>query len=89
MARKEHKRTPKVIGRILYTNSDAVSLDSPAWFDWLANHTTFYLKSPDGTFTARRERRDDAFFWYAFADIGSNFSRSIWADRSISPASDC
>lgn len=66
MARKEHKITPKVIGYILYTDSAAVSLDSPAWFDWLATNTTFYLESPEGTFTGRREQRDGAFFWYAF-----------------------
>lgn len=66
MARKEHKTTPKVIGHILYTDSAGVSLESPAWFDWLASNTTFYLESPSGTFTARRELRDGAAFWYAF-----------------------
>lgn len=66
MARKEHKRPPKVIGHILYTDCAAVSLESPAWFDWLASHSTFYLESNIGTFTARREVRDGATFWYAF-----------------------
>ncbi len=66
MTRKEHKRTPKVIGTTLYTDAAAVQLERPVWADWLASHTTFYLESPDGTFTARRERRAGATFWYAF-----------------------
>lgn len=66
MARKEHKRTPKIIGRTLYTEAESVALDSPAWFAWLSSHTTFYLDSPDGSFTARCEARGGALFWYAF-----------------------
>jgi hypothetical protein len=66
MARKEHKTTPKVLGHILYTDSAAVRLESPAWFDWLECHPTFYLESNVGTFTARRELRAGAAFWYAF-----------------------
>ena len=66
MPRKEHQTTPKIIGRFLYTDLAAVPLDSPAWFDWLAQHSTFYFDSPMGTFTARRELRATAVFWYAF-----------------------
>src|SRR6185295_6845441 len=66
MPRKEHHTTPTVVGHLLYTEQAAVPLDSPAWFDWLAYHPTFYLDSPCGTFTARREPRANAFFWYAF-----------------------
>lgn len=66
MARKEHKTTPKVVGPILYTDSVAVRVESPTWFDWLASNATFYVESSEGTFTARRELRDGAWFWYAF-----------------------
>jgi len=66
MPRKEHKTTPKVVWQTLYTDSAAVPLESALWFDWLAHNTTFYLESPDGTFTARRELRGGAAFWYAF-----------------------
>jgi hypothetical protein len=66
MARKEHKTTPKVVWQTLYTDSAAVPLESPAWFDWLAHNTTFYFEWPDGTFTARRELRGSVVFWYAF-----------------------
>jgi LuxR family transcriptional regulator, maltose regulon positive regulatory protein len=66
MPRKEHLTTPIIIGRFLYSEQAAVSLDTPAWFDWLAHHSTFYLDSPLGTFTARQEPRANAFFWYAF-----------------------
>ena len=66
MPRKEHRTTPKIVGHFLYTEQAAVPLDTLAWFDWLAQHSTFYLDSPDGSFTARRERRANAVFWYAF-----------------------
>jgi hypothetical protein len=66
MPRKEHHTTPKIIGHFLYNEQAAVPLDTPAWFDWLALHTTFYFDSPLGTFTARREPRANGVFWYAF-----------------------
>jgi hypothetical protein len=66
MPRKEHQATPKIIAHFLYTELGAVPLDTPAWFDWLAHHTTFYLDSPLGSFTARQEPRGSGFFWYAF-----------------------
>jgi hypothetical protein len=66
MARKEHKITPKVIGRVLYTTAGAVNLESDAWFAWLADNSTFYFEASLGTFTARRELRNTTFFWYAF-----------------------
>jgi hypothetical protein len=66
MPRKEHHATPTVIAHFLYTELGALPLDTPAWFDWLAHHSTFYLDSPLGTFTARQEPRASGFFWYAF-----------------------
>lgn len=66
MARKEHKTTPKLVWQTLYTDSAAVVLESPLWFDWLSSNATFYLESQEGTFTARREVRGGAAFWYAF-----------------------
>jgi hypothetical protein len=66
MPRKEHHTTPKIVGHILYTEQAAVPLDTPAWFDWLAHHTTFEMDSPLGTFTARQEPRASGLFFYAF-----------------------
>jgi LuxR family transcriptional regulator, maltose regulon positive regulatory protein len=66
MPRKEHHSTPKVIEHFLYTDTTAVALDSPAWFAWLEQHSTFYFASPLGSFTARCEQRGHALFWYAF-----------------------
>ena len=66
MPRKEHQTTPTIIGRFLYTDLLAVPLDTPAWFDFLAHHSTFYFDSPHGTFTARCEPRANGVFWYAF-----------------------
>jgi hypothetical protein len=69
MARKEHKKTPKVIGQTLYTDTEAVTVGSPAWFAWLAGHSTFYLEAPRASFTARCELRSGLPFWYAFRRV--------------------
>ncbi len=66
MARAEHKTTAKVFGGWLYWEAEAVPLETPAWLDWLAVHTTFYLDSAQGTFTARRELRWSTHYWYAY-----------------------
>ncbi len=62
----ENKTTPKVVWQTLYTESAAVPLESPLWFEWLSANSTFYLESHEGSFTARREVRGGAAFWYAF-----------------------
>jgi LuxR family maltose regulon positive regulatory protein len=66
MPRKEHLATPIIIGRFLYSQLPAIPLDSPTFFEWLTLHSSFYFDSPLGSFTARREPRANAFFWYAF-----------------------
>lgn len=76
MARKEHKITPKVIGTMLYSESDGIRLETPAWYDWLERHTTFYLESPDGSFTARQEARGSGSFWYAFRRVQRKLYKS-------------
>ena len=66
MPRKEHHSTPTIVGRFLYSDLPAIPIDTPAFFDWLSLHSTFYFDSPIGSFTARRELRAACFFWYAF-----------------------
>lgn len=69
MPRKEHRRTPKVISGILYTNDTATGtrVGSPDWLAWLTTASTFYFESPDGTFTAHHERRRrGGSYWIAY-----------------------
>ena len=66
MPRKEHHSTPTIVGRFLYSDLPAIPIDTPAFFDWLSLHSTFYFDSPLGSFTARREPRAACCFWYAF-----------------------
>lgn len=66
MSRKENHSTPTIICHFLYADLAAIPLDSPAWFAWLEQHSTFYFDSPLGCFTARCEPRANALFWYAF-----------------------
>jgi hypothetical protein len=82
MARKEHRLTPKVIGVMLYSEVDGILLETAAWYDWLENHTTFYLESAEGTFTARREVRAGGSFWYAFRRVRRKLYK-VYLGRSV------
>src|SRR6185312_9979339 len=50
------------------TNSDAhaILLESAAWFVWLDAHQSFRFESSTGNFTARKERRAENWYWYAY-----------------------
>ena len=53
------RTTPQVDGATLVLpESDAspITVDTPAWFTWLEQATTFAFTSPSGRFTARKER---------------------------------
>ena len=50
----------------------ATALDSPAWFDWLADehHHSFHFKHPLGDFTARKERKQRGqWYWVAYRQV--------------------
>ena len=68
MPRGENKTTAKVMGAVLYTEAASFGLETPEWWDWLAGeeHTTFYVETNEGTFTARRELRSGRLYWYAY-----------------------
>ena len=46
---------------------EALTLGGSDWFDWLENPATksFRYESPEGVFTAIKERRSGHFVWYA------------------------
>src|SRR5258707_2104337 len=62
------RATPRVQqGRLKAQHgSQAIVVDSPAWFSWLAEHRVFRFTSPASTFTARREPRAAGWYWYAY-----------------------
>lgn len=45
-----------------------IPLGSAAWWHWLdaAETTTFHFKNDQGSFTARRERKNGNWYWYAY-----------------------
>jgi LuxR family transcriptional regulator, maltose regulon positive regulatory protein len=45
-----------------------IAVGSPLWWQWLAAEgtTTFRFEHPLGHFTARRERKRDGWYWYAY-----------------------
>lgn len=69
MPRHEHRRTPKVMSGILYTDdaTTGTRVGSPNWVAWLTTATTFYFESPDGSFTAHHEHRQrGGSYWIAY-----------------------
>jgi ATP/maltotriose-dependent transcriptional regulator MalT len=65
---------PKVIDDYLLPSGrdgqslSAIQVDSEAWYAWLNQPTTrsFAFHSQGGTLTARREQRQDTWYWYAY-----------------------
>jgi predicted ATPase/DNA-binding CsgD family transcriptional regulator len=50
---------------------DTVIVGSDAWYSWLASETTrsFAFKNHLGTFTARRERKRNGWYWYVYRKL--------------------
>src|SRR6266545_8076192 len=51
----------------------AIEVGTPAWFRWLETATAFTFASPEGTFTARRERSSSGrggWYWRAYQHRG-------------------
>lgn len=49
-----------------------IAVGSSLWYEWLAaeSSTTFRFHHPSGNFTARRERKHDGWYWYAYRKRG-------------------
>jgi len=64
------RTTPQVDGATLVLpESDAspITVDTPAWFAWLEQATSFAFTSPAGRFTARKERQArGGGYWKAY-----------------------
>lgn len=50
------------------TPSQAITVGSPAWFDWLHDeqHRSFSIRTDSGAITVRRERQRHGAYWYAY-----------------------
>ncbi len=67
MPRKSSKNTPVIMSGVLYTNDEHTGLrvGSVSWWNWLQKASSFYYQT-DMPFTARREKRRQGVFWYAY-----------------------
>jgi predicted ATPase/DNA-binding CsgD family transcriptional regulator len=54
--------------RLLEEPSDPIVVGSEAWYRWLAaeQHQSFAFRNQLGTFTVRRERRRQCWYWYLY-----------------------
>jgi tetratricopeptide (TPR) repeat protein len=67
------RSTPVVRDGTLFYQRDGqdcqVSVDSPAWYEWLSANRTFTFRSAESSFTARRERAGNkrgGWYWKAY-----------------------
>ena len=66
------RATPHITDGILTyrdgTQEHTIAVGSSLWWQWLAAEgtTTFRFEHPLGNFTARRERKRDGWYWYAY-----------------------
>nr|MDQ5825616.1 hypothetical protein [Chloroflexota bacterium] len=62
------RSTPRVVDGVLRYGpglSESVWVGSPEWWVWLEDSRVFRFES-DTSFTARRERRSNGWYWYAY-----------------------
>src|SRR5215470_15832949 len=79
----DDKIIPVVQGETLLSLSngqhDRVQVGTPAWYAWLESATRFALRSPFGTFTARKERaghQRGEWYWRAYRKRGGKLYRA-------------
>src|SRR5688572_8299199 len=66
------RATPQIKDGVLTyrngTQEHTTAVEGPVWWQWLdaADTTTFRFEHPAGSFTARRERKHDGWYWYAY-----------------------
>lgn len=68
------RKTPLVADGCLgnLTDSPAIRLDTPEWFDWLGKeeHCTFHFEHAAGGFTARKEHKQRGqWYWVAYRQV--------------------
>jgi LuxR family transcriptional regulator, maltose regulon positive regulatory protein len=58
-------------GQLVLTSGKRIVLDTPAWFAWLSQVSSFCYSGsyPLWRLTVRREKRRQQFYWYAYCKI--------------------
>jgi LuxR family maltose regulon positive regulatory protein len=61
----------------------SIVLDSPAWFAWLDQVSSFAFTGKSGSYTARKETRHGDLYWYAYLRIGEKLTKKYLGKTSI------
>ena len=75
------KRTPEVRDGVLISSqaldSEPIVVGSDAWWSWLESNDVgaFRFLHASASFTARRERRRGAWYWYAYLKRGGELHK--------------
>jgi hypothetical protein len=74
------RSTPRVEDAVLVGGAGAagsIAVGSPAWYAWLEGATSFAFRSAAGSFTARKERRGSAgWYWKAYRKRAGTLHRA-------------
>ena len=76
------KKKPLVQNGLLWTAgletavSNAVPLNTPHWQTWLTSNKQFKFKGAAGHFSARRETRRGADYWYAYRRVNGKLNKA-------------
>ncbi|HEX8230652.1 MAG TPA: LuxR C-terminal-related transcriptional regulator [Chloroflexia bacterium] len=69
------RSTPRVVDGVLHYGpglSEPVRVGSPEWWVWLEDSRVFRFEG-DASFTARKERRSNGWYWYAYKRYRGKF----------------
>ena len=66
-----YKQRPVLRNGILSTQETRVAVDSPAWFAWLDEASSFSFEVGRGGYrlTVRKEQRRTRLYWYAYLKV--------------------
>jgi predicted ATPase len=58
-------------------SSDAITVESVAWYIWLDSHRLFRFEHPASPFIARKEQRSGDWYWYAYRRRGGRLLTAL------------
>ena len=70
-----HRNTPQVRGGVLFVRTDTgdneerIIVGGDRWEEWLDENHHFSFINDVGKFTARKDRRRNTYYWYAYRKI--------------------
>jgi LuxR family maltose regulon positive regulatory protein len=74
-------KKPFVEGDVLFHDGNTILVNSNNWFNWVSENNHFSYKGKNGNFVARKEKRRNTSYWYAFRRIDGKLHK-VYMGRS-------